>query len=45
MALMLKARGLEGLAKSWKPNRLRLSMLIHGLPWIPVWALEVKAWP
>jgi hypothetical protein len=45
MALMLKARGLESLAKVWKPNLLRLSMLMHGLPWIPVWALEVKAWP
>ena len=40
---MLKARSLESLAKVWKPNRLRLSMLMHGLPWIPVWALEVKA--
>ena len=45
MALMLKARSLESLAKGWKPNLLRLSMLMHGLPWIPVWALMVKAWP
>ena len=44
MALMLKARGLEGLAKGWKPNRLRLSMLMHGLLWDLVWALMVEAW-
>ena len=42
---MLKARSLESLAKGWKLNLLRLSMLRHGLPWIPVWALMVKAWP
>ena len=42
---MLKARGLDGLAKGWKPNLLRFAVLMHGLPWIPVWALEVKAWP
>ena len=29
---MLKARSLESLAKGWKPNRLRLLMLLHGQP-------------
>ena len=45
MALMLKARSLESLAKGRKLNLLRLPMFMHGLPWIPVWALMVKAWP
>ena len=45
MALMLKARSLENLAKGRKLNLLRLPMFMHGLPWIPVWALMVKAWP
>ena len=45
MALMLKAKSLESFAKVWKPILLRLAVLIHGLPWIPVWALEIKAWP